>query len=429
MRFPDSGAAQEITSAAFTETMKEPGPVDALAFDLVVVIVKFLLVHRSWVRQRVKCRTSSIGKDSHRRPRLRHWPRGSCRSNDVIVDSGLSPSGHRRRPRDPQPGGIRGQTQTHVPPGADATVRIRSLLAPTAPAWVTGILGRHAGAVNQVCGRCCWSMKMSARNCSVKVSAHEHTGDTHDEPEGSAAGRRKPRAASNACGRRCRIGWSASSGCRASRPPRRPTPFCRASSPTTTAASRGHLVARRRRGAGRRVISRCSWPVATRARSRRTTPWRWGCAGCSCRPAPDGAAGRAAGSNCANCSMASSWRCTRAGCSPRRRRPPPTSSCGPGARRGRGLTAGAPLQARRHLGAAMGVAGETGLRRVRHSLVPAPAPPRRATPRAAGFPGGVTNCIAPGGTGHFHWTATIARRGERPPLPPTPQRSCARPRP
>src|SRR5712691_481693 len=34
---------------------------------------------------------------------------------------------------------------------------------------------------------CCCSMKMSAPNCSVKVSSHETTGDTHDEPEGSPA--------------------------------------------------------------------------------------------------------------------------------------------------------------------------------------------------------------------------------------------------
>src|SRR5712691_10613354 len=36
---------------------------------------------------------------------------------------------------------------------------------------------------------CCCSMKMSAPNCSVKVSSHETTGDTHDEPEGSSASR------------------------------------------------------------------------------------------------------------------------------------------------------------------------------------------------------------------------------------------------
>src|SRR5262245_54953297 len=29
-------------------------------------------------------------------------------------------------------------------------------------------------------------MKMSAHNCSVKMSAHEHTGDIDDESEGSA---------------------------------------------------------------------------------------------------------------------------------------------------------------------------------------------------------------------------------------------------
>src|SRR6266567_2465576 len=34
---------------------------------------------------------------------------------------------------------------------------------------------------------CCCSIKMSAPNCSVKVSSHEPTGDTHDEPEGSPA--------------------------------------------------------------------------------------------------------------------------------------------------------------------------------------------------------------------------------------------------
>src|SRR5436190_20172189 len=36
---------------------------------------------------------------------------------------------------------------------------------------------------------CCWSMKISPRNCSVKVSLHEDMGDTHDDPEGSPAGR------------------------------------------------------------------------------------------------------------------------------------------------------------------------------------------------------------------------------------------------
>src|SRR5438552_2892650 len=36
---------------------------------------------------------------------------------------------------------------------------------------------------------CCWSMKMSSRNWSVKMSSHEPTGDTHDESEGSPAHR------------------------------------------------------------------------------------------------------------------------------------------------------------------------------------------------------------------------------------------------
>ena len=45
------------------------------------------------------------------------------------------------------------------------------------------------GTQHRSTGRCCCSVKMSAPNYSVKVSSHELTGETHDEPERSASGR------------------------------------------------------------------------------------------------------------------------------------------------------------------------------------------------------------------------------------------------
>src|SRR5882672_7623804 len=49
------------------------------------------------------------------------------------------------------------------------------------------ILPDRPRAVKRAAPVCCCSIKMSAPNCSVKVSSHEPTGDTHDEPEGSPA--------------------------------------------------------------------------------------------------------------------------------------------------------------------------------------------------------------------------------------------------
>src|SRR6266478_3614420 len=41
----------------------------------------------------------------------------------------------------------------------------------------------------RLAAECCWSIEMSPRNCSVRVSPHGDMGDAHDEPQGSAAGR------------------------------------------------------------------------------------------------------------------------------------------------------------------------------------------------------------------------------------------------
>src|SRR3990170_6441420 len=54
---------------------------------------------------------------------------------------------------------------------------------------VAPILPERTGQVKLCWNACCWSMKMSPRNCSVKVSPHDDMGDTHDESEGSAADR------------------------------------------------------------------------------------------------------------------------------------------------------------------------------------------------------------------------------------------------
>src|SRR5712692_4225137 len=35
---------------------------------------------------------------------------------------------------------------------------------------------------------CCWSIRMSPPNCSVRMSPHEDMGDIHDESKGSAPG-------------------------------------------------------------------------------------------------------------------------------------------------------------------------------------------------------------------------------------------------
>ena len=68
--------------------------------------------------------------------------------------------------------------------------------------------------------------------------------------------RPRPRAASNACGKPCRIASSPNSACAGSRRSRRPRPTCPPTSSTTTAASLSRPPTPRPPGVGRRAIWR-----------------------------------------------------------------------------------------------------------------------------------------------------------------------------
>src|SRR5882724_5767843 len=52
-----------------------------------------------------------------------------------------------------------------------------------------GSLRALSGSVKRTGARCCWSIRMSPLNCSVRMSPHGDMGDLDDEPQGSAAGR------------------------------------------------------------------------------------------------------------------------------------------------------------------------------------------------------------------------------------------------
>src|SRR5438309_9655808 len=51
------------------------------------------------------------------------------------------------------------------------------------------MMDRWEGYVQVLTLACCWSIRMSPLNCSVRMSPHGDMGDIHDEPKGSAPGR------------------------------------------------------------------------------------------------------------------------------------------------------------------------------------------------------------------------------------------------
>src|SRR5213592_3415890 len=127
--------------------------------------------------------------------------------------------------------------------------------------------------------------RTSAASCASSVSGS------------SPRARRRPRAASNASGKRCKTASSASCGCAASPPSRRPTPSSPPSSPTSTAVSPTPPPTSPPPGAPPPVISRPSSAVATPASWPTTTPSASGPAGSN---SPAAAPTPADGSRCAS---------------------------------------------------------------------------------------------------------------------------------